>query len=209
MMKCAAPEDAFEYRFMFDLTANTFLQKLIPKRVMDRKFNLTPGEYFRSLLVLSYASTVFDGGAKLLDNVEVLSKELTKLNRKATLPMGLLVTEIALFAAEQDLAADRKRFVALDTKCACDVKTLDPYYEAIGFMLGDQLAMKEGAARVASKGEYQAAVFADAFLPHMKKGGDAVAARLLKGEYWQASVDALKSCSKTLTLADLESYFQN
>ncbi len=213
MLKCAEVGDEFEYRFMFDLTANTFLQKLIPKNVMDRKLNLAPGEFFRSLLVLSFAATVFDSGKKLLDNVEVISKELLKLNRKATLPLGLIVTEIALHAAEHDVLDQerecRKRFERLDNRrCACDAAAIDPYYEAVGFMLGEQLAMKDGAARAGSKGQYQAAVFADAFMPQMKKGADGVAARLLKGDYWEASIQALRSCSKTATLEDLESYFQ-
>lgn len=213
MLKCAPLEDAFEYRFMFDLTANTFLQKLIPTRVMQRKLALAPGSYFRSLLVLSYATAVLGGGDKLLDNIDVLSAELRRLDPKALLPLGLIVTEIALHAAEQGTALDeeafRARFALLDAKrCACDPAQIDPFYEAVGHMLGDQLAMKGAAARVSSKGEYLAAAFADALLPHLKEDADAVAGRLLRGEYREASLDALRACARTATLADLERYFQ-
>jgi hypothetical protein len=203
MLRCADLEDAFEYRFMFDLTANTFLQKLIPKRLMDRKLGLTPGEYFRSLLVLSYAASAL--GDKLLDNVAVLGAELAKINRKATLPLGLLAVEIGLFAAEHKPPGGR---AAAAKKCACDASKIDPYYEAAGFMLLDQLQAKEHASRVASKSDYVAAVFADALLPHIAKEAAAVSARLAKGEYAEAARDALAACAATATMEDLERYFQ-
>jgi len=213
MLKCAEVEDPFEYRFMFDVTANTFLQKLVPKRLMDRKLDLTPGERFRSLLVLCYATKVIDPGEKLLDNVAVLMRELVRVSPKSTMRLGMIVTEIALHASEQGTLSKesdcRERFARLDgRKCACDAAALDPYHEACGFMLADQLGMKEGAARVTSKGEYIAAVFADAFLPHLGESADGVAGRLLEGEYWEASVEALRACAKTATLEDLGKYFQ-
>lgn len=211
MLKCAPVEDAFEYRFMFDLTANTFLQKLIPTRVMHRKLGIAPGSYFRSLLVLSCATGVFGLGDKLLDNLDVLWGELQKLDKKAHLSLGLIVTEVALVAAEQgiDEAASRARFAQLAaTRCGCDPARVEPYYEAVGSMLGDMLSLKAAAARVSSKGEYAAAVFADAFVPQLREGADAVAGRLLAGEYFAAALDALRIAARTTTLADLERHFQ-
>lgn len=212
VLRCADLEDPFEYRFMFDLTANTFLQKLVPKRLMDRKLDFAPGETFRSLLVLTYATSVFDAGEGLCDNLAVIARELAKIDRKARLPLGLLVTEIALFCAEHDTAGAeprcKARFDRLDgPRCACDLATLDPYYEAVGFMLADQLANKEAAEKVSSKGELLAVVFADAVLPHVKSDPGAIAARLGDGAYWEASVQSLRALAATVTLADLEEYF--
>jgi len=209
MLKCADLEDAFEYRFMFDLTANTFLQKLIPKRLMDRKFGLAPGEYFRSLLVLAYATVALDAGEKLLDNVAVLNAELTKINRKAPLPLGLLAVELGLYAAEHKVAGRRAPFDKLGAKtCACDASKLDPYYEAAGFMLLDQLHAKEAAARVATKADYLAAVFVDALRPHVAEDAAAIDARVAAGEFWEGSVEALRSIAKRATMEDLEKYFR-
>jgi hypothetical protein len=213
-LRCAPLEDEFEYRFMLDLTANTFLGKLVPKRVMDRKLDLVPGQYFRGLLVLSYATTVLfeEGGEKLLSNLGVLHAELKKANRKAAMPTALLATEIALFAREQpiDESAARDRHRAQGgAPCACDLAQLEPYYEAGGFMLLDQLAAKEAAARIGTKADLAAAVFTEALggLQGSEAATAALGQRLLAGEHCEASLAALRGAAAHVSVADLERYF--
>lgn len=211
VFKCAPIEDDFEYRFMFDLTANTFLKKLVPKRIMDRKLNFRAGESFRTLAVLSYASKVLDPSDQLLDNIAVLERELKKLHRKSTLSLDLVVTEIALHISEHPVSETeaQTRFAPLQRPpCRCDATGLDPYYEACGAMLLDQLEMKELASQISSKGDYLATVFADAVRVRLRKGALEVESHLKAGRSYDASLTALRHAAESTTLADLEQFFQ-
>lgn len=209
VLKCAPVEDDFEYLFMFDLAGVTFLQKLIPKRLMDRKLNLASEGLLRALLVLDFFTSVIAGTDEVLDNLHTIYKKLLRTDEQRTpVPLRLVVVEIGLFAREKDLpgapGAARRRFGA-GTRCACDREALDPFYEGMGFLLASQLARPEAAARVACKADYKAAVFCDALQEGLPPRRQAKAARALAdGRYLDAALAALSTWRETVTLEDLE-----
>lgn len=208
MLQCAPIEDEFEYRFGFDVTANTFLNRLIPKSLMDHKLPLTPGQYFRSLAVLTYATRVLFETDRLLANLALIAETLQKTQPKATLSLELLVTEIGLLASEDgvDAAAAHARFQQLGgPACACDVTAVEPYFEAVGFMLSDQLGA-DPLGPVSHKGAFLAAVFAASAVPHIGEEAESVQQHRKRGAHWEGSTTALTALAKRVTLADLEAH---
>ncbi len=207
MLKCAELEEDFEYRFMFDITANTFLQKLIPKKLMDRKLNINKGEYFKSLLILDYFVSVVSNDYKVIDNIDIIYRELIKKDPNANLRLDLILGEIALYSKEYKILKNKKEIkkrFKISGKCSCNIKDLDPYYEAIGFMLLDNIKIKDIAVNVSNKIEYKAAVFFDAILGNIK--GTDIMNDIKKGNYFEASIRALNEYSKNISIDDIEKY---
>ncbi|MEW6365334.1 MAG: hypothetical protein AB1714_11960 [Acidobacteriota bacterium] len=209
MLKCADREDEFEYKFMFDLTANAFLQKLIPKRIMDHKLNLAAEGLFRSLVVLDFFTGVVAGDDRLIDNLRVIYKTLLKGETKTPIRTGLIVAEIGLLSSESGAVSDagsiRKRFGGCK-KCCCDPNSVDPFYEGMGFMLLSQLTITEAAAEVASKADYKAAVFTDALLAEMPSPGGAIVKLLRSAAFLDAALQALRALSSQITIEDMPRY---
>lgn len=207
MLRCAPAEDPFEYRFMFDLAANTFLQKLVPKALMDRKLNLSPRGLFKSLLFLDFFTRVAAGDGGVLDNLLTIYRTVLKREKKYPITLELIVTEVALYSKEKGVSCHPgdawPRFSGCPT-CSCDAADLDPYYEGIGFMLLDQLEMKEAADGVRSRMDYRAAVFADAVVSLMPSQRGPALLAIGKGRFLDAALDAFRAFSESVGVGDLK-----
>ncbi len=206
VLRSAPVGDPFEYRYMFDLTANTFLQKLIPKRLLDRKLDLAPAGFFKSLLIMDFYTNAVRGDERLLDNLKVIEGQLGSGPARRALTTELIVLEVGL--CEKESATSRSDVEGRwreGAPCPLDPASLDAYYEGMGFLLLDQLDHRPAAARVACAAHYQAAVFAGALAARMGPAGEPVRALLESGRFLDATLDALAGLAASVRLEDLSS----
>ena len=223
-----------EYQVGINLHTTTFFQKMVSKEVLEKGVRIKPVDYFKALVFLDYFTTVIEDNYKLCDNLLTLSKTLRKQETdkdvkdmgkdSSYLRFNLVVADAGLCAKEKGIdyyskephiKNVRKRYENL--KYTVDFKSsslrkVDPYYEAIGQMVCDlvdekaQIQLKNVTSRI----EVGAVMFTGSIFGMLKDANykSKVNEALRRKDYFEASLSALDSLSKEISLSQIEAYIK-
>lgn len=211
-----------EYKVGFNLHDNTFLQKMIPKDLLEKGVRIIPEDYFRGLVFLSYFSEIMSGDYACCTNLVTLSKALRKHEKEtgvdgtaSYLHLGAVVVETGLYAKEhlgtmplQDIVTRYEQKMGAVDFAAPTLRAIEPYYLGIGQMLYDLVPGEKQPllSTIQARADVWALVFTECVLstfPHAPYKS-AVEELEAKHDYLQASLASINGLQGDVTLDHLE-----
>ncbi|MFQ6010481.1 MAG: hypothetical protein ACE5J7_05195 [Candidatus Aenigmatarchaeota archaeon] len=206
-----------------NINQNTFLQKLVPVSVMEKRLNIMADDYFTGLVFADYMANVITGDSKFLNNLNKITKSMRESKKDSRLDLSVIVAEAGLYAqglgekyftGKRGVRGIKRRYLTyidddLEEIKPKDIKNVDPYYEAIGMMVCDMYSddYRKELGKIDNTAQLKALLFTDCVSRHIKDNKSKRKIKsLVKKDYIEASLVAIDDFRKEVTVEDLAEY---
>lgn len=212
-LRDAAPLWTAEKPVSFDPVQTCYLQGLVRESTLQGGVTVKKEEFFAAVVFIDWFTEVVAAGQTLVEDVKVLVEELEKIDEFLDPDLELLVRYAGLHAVKElkgpklFAAASRgaiekrhaKTNAAIDWTAATQ-GPLDPFHQAVGRMVRDQVKRDEARAALATfegRNDLRAGLVADALLRAVPAAEAAPGLNLLAaGKPFEAALALLEALVK-------------
>jgi hypothetical protein len=219
-------ESSKQFRINFDPVENLFLNKLVNEDVFEHRVNLKAQDFFKGIVFLDYLSTIILDDFDVIDEVDQIARELEHRDKYLDPDLGLVAKIGAMHYLSQ---AGRRLIRQRGTEAALEryqsknknyepeyviLRKISPAYEALGAMVHGLVQtpeIQEQLPYMTYLYDIKAALFTDTVLCILTEEPQkqAVLSAVSKGKYYEASILAITSLSKEVTVDTLDGYISS